>query len=452
MKEEKKPQAGPPEEPQSPETAAAPPVPPEEPAAPSAAAGEASADAEEHSFLSETFKDETKAKKNVAKRLAILAGKAVLFGLVASLVFSVTKPWFDRHFHEDTITISEKPQETEEKEEPQPAEEEATPQETAAQTDQNISSARSGVAREVEKSVVEITGVLAEDQEIGASFDTQNSVAGVLLADSGNELMIYAKTAVTKDATRLTATFCDGRTYEATLKKQEKVLGYGVYAVAKTNLSESTLSQLKIATLGSSATVARGDTAIAVGKPFGVSQAIGYGAIASVNAAVAVTDGEYNVLTTDLAGSAAGSGVIANMDGEIVGLIDPAIAAEGNRYACVALGISDIKNRAQLLVNNTSVPYFGITGYDIDQDMAAKGLVVGVYVKNVEVDSPAMKAGIQKGDIITQFADKDVVTFRGLCTELLGQRSNQEIKVKGMRRGAGDKYVDVSFTVTLGEK
>lgn len=64
-------------------------------------------------------------------------------------------------------------------------------------------------------------------------------------------------------------------------------------------------------------------------------------------------------------------------------------------------------------------------------------------------DSPAMQAGIQSGDILTEIGDTKIYTLKGLKDELLDYRSGRQTVIQGKRRGS-DGYVDVHFEVTLG--
>ena len=84
-------------------------------------------------------------------------------------------------------------------------------------------------------------------------------------------------------------------------------------------------------------------------------------------------------------------------------------------------------------------------------EIEEQGIPKGVYVRAVETDSPAMSAGIQSGDIITEAAGKKVNSLSGYQSILSEQKSGSKIKIKGQRQGAGG-YVDISFDVTIGSK
>ena len=97
------------------------------------------------------------------------------------------------------------------------------------------------------------------------------------------------------------------------------------------------------------------------------------------------------------------------------------------------------------------VPYIGIRGLDVTAEIEAQGIPEGVYVRTVETDSPAMAAGIQSGDIITEAAGKKITSLSAYQSVLRDQKSGSKIRLKGQRQGSGG-YVDISFDVTVGSK
>ncbi|MFQ9418972.1 MAG: PDZ domain-containing protein [Lachnospiraceae bacterium] len=69
----------------------------------------------------------------------------------------------------------------------------------------------------------------------------------------------------------------------------------------------------------------------------------------------------------------------------------------------------------------------------------------------VEADSPAMKAGIQNGDIITHIDKKKIESVIGYHSTMITQDVGTEVTLTGQRRGA-EEYVEIHFTVTIGIK
>lgn len=96
-----------------------------------------------------------------------------------------------------------------------------------------------------------------------------------------------------------------------------------------------------------------------------------------------------------------------NLDGEIIGVILQSYSGGSNMVTCV--GVSEIAGLMETLSNNKDRPYIGIRGQAVTEEIADKtGIPVGIYVSEVQVDSPAMLAGCMNGDVITEMEGKTV--------------------------------------------
>ena len=154
--------------------------------------------------------------------------------------------------------------------------------------------------------------------------------------------------------------------------------------------------------------VQKGDAVAVLGKPFGYAGAVGFGTIANSRNELDADDGSYQLLCTDIGAAEDGTGVIVNLSGEVVGIIDQSISDNSSKRLVTGYGISGLKSEIELLSNGQAVPYVGIRGLDVTAEIEAQGIPNGVYVQTVEPDSPAMAAGIQSGDIITEAAGKKI--------------------------------------------
>ena len=96
----------------------------------------------------------------------------------------------------------------------------------------------------------------------------------------------------------------------------------------------------------------------------GYSDSVAYGVITSVTNKISTLDTEYNLLTTDINGSGEGSGVLINLDGEIIGIIAQSYSTE-DKDIITALAVSQIKDLIESLSNDEARPYIGIKGQDV---------------------------------------------------------------------------------------
>ena len=142
----------------------------------------------------------------------------------------------------------------------------------------------------------------------------------------------------------------------------------------------------------------------------------------SVRSARSFYDGECDILATDIPAVSGGTGVLFNTDGEVVGMISSSIWEDGGNHVANAYAISDLKAMIEILANGESVPYIGIRGVSVTSELEEEqGLPSGVYVVEVDPESPAMAAGIQSGDVICRVSDKKVanlVTYQSAMLEI----------------------------------
>ena len=409
---------------------------------------------EEYSFLQEIIKDEAgdqaKWKHDVLRRIQL----GLIFGLVACFTFFACKPWVEKRFEEDPTEVTIPQDEQQEEDQTQQEEEQVQEQKTVLTTEtyQEMLNNLKQVSGEVRKSVVEIQGAVTEEEFSKDQEDKEKSISGMIVADNGQELLILAGEIPVKDAKIIRVTFSGDSQCDAILKSRDAGLGLCVYAVQRKNIADDVWAQIETATLGGSKVVSEGDTVIAVGKLYGCDTIAGYGVIESGENYLDKADGQYQTIYTDVAGDISGSGVLVNIRGEVIGIINTSVRPDDQTNKISGYGISDIKDVIELLSNGKNVPYLGVSGVEVSSEMQGQGIPQGVYVKEVDAGSPAMAAGIQSGDIMTNIADTDIINLLGYHNTLMKQNVGDKILVRGKRQGTGGEYVDIDFGVTVGYK
>ena len=409
---------------------------------------------EEYSFLQEIIKDEAgdqaKWKHDVLRRIQL----GLIFGLVACFTFFACKPWVEKRFEEDPTEVTIPQDEQQEEEQTQQEEEQVQEQKPVLTTEtyQEMLNNLKQVSGEVRKSVVEIQGAVTEEEFSKDQEDKEKSISGMIVADNGQELLILAGELPVKDAKIIRVTFSGDSQCDAILKSWDAGLGLCVYAVQRKNIADAVWAQIETATLGGSKVVSEGDTVIAVGKLYGCDTIAGYGVIESGENYLDKADGQYQTIYTDVAGDISGSGILVNIRGEVIGIINTSVRTDDQTNKISGYGISDIKDVIELLSNGKNVPYLGVSGVEVSSEMQGQGIPQGVYVKEVDAGSPAMAAGIQSGDIITNIADTDIINLLGYHNTLMKQNVGDKILVRGKRQGTGGEYVDIDFGVTVGYK
>ena len=102
-----------------------------------------------------------------------------------------------------------------------------------------------------------------------------------------------------------------------------------------------------------------------------------------------------------------------------------------------------------MLSNNKDIPYIGLEITTVTNTIAKENdIPKGVYIKEVKMDSPAMAAGLQSGDVITEIDGETVISVDGYQTKLLSLTPGDVAEVTIQRQG-NDGYTEIKCPVTV---
>lgn len=387
-------------------------------------------------------------KNGMGKKAAKLVASAAVFGLVAGACFVGVSVAKDKLYPSTADRIETTSGTTSAK------------SETSSSGSSSSSSNVASVVNEVMPSVVSITSTIQSSNYYG--FGTQESEgagSGFIVAKTKDNLMIATNNHVVSDATSLTVGFVDDTTAKATVVGTDSSADLAVISVKIKDIKDSTASKIKVATLGSSDDLKVGEEVVAIGNALGYGQSVTTGVVSAKNREVSLTDGTMNLLQTDAAINPGNSGgVLINMDGQVVGINNAKLedtSVEGMGYA---IPITTAKTILTDLMNANSVStkdaaFLGVVGRDINESYSsALGIPSGIYVSQVVSGSPAEKAGISAGDVITKFEGNNVSTMSGLKEKMALKKANTKVKITFKRANQSGTYEEKTVTVTLGKK
>lgn len=336
----------------------------------------------------------------------------------------------------------------------------------------------SDIAAEGMKSVVSITTKSVQDVQnylgyygFGGSqgYTTQQEVegsgSGIIVGKNDDNLLIATNYHVVEGADTVSVTCIDGETYEATVNGYDEDKDLAVVSVALSDISDDTMDQIAVATIGSSDDLKVGEQVIAIGNALGYGQSVTTGIVSAKNRKLSSSGVEENddsdatnLIQTDAAINPGNSGgALLNMDGEVVGINSAKLAStevEGMGYA---IAISDVTDTLEQLMNETprdkvdNHGVLGITGMSVsDEASQYYGVPEGVLVSEVTDGGAADKAGIKAKSIITEFDGKRVRSIDELVSRLEYYEPGEEVDVT-IEVADGDSYKEKTVTVTLGE-
>ncbi len=446
-------------------------------------------------FIIEKIKERPVNKNRLVRRTLVTAFMAVLFGLIACFTFLLLEPVISDILYPQEDPPSPVIQFPEDQEEMSPEEmlsdtmlgmqqlenqqtEETNEEEIPPETTENLTleqeqinqildsfvmdksnyrelyNVMSDYLQELNQNLVTVTGISSETDLLLNNIENENITWGVIVASSNRIYYILTDYDSIDDAERLAVTFSNRLIVDAALKQYDPTTKLAVLMVDLTELQEEEyLEGIKVASLGSSyMNNIVGVPVVAMGSPMGVNESVGYGMITSFATTLSMVDGSYKLITTDIYGSRKAGGVLFNLQNEVVGIITDDHRDSNMPNIINAFGISDLKALILKMVNSTEgrLPYMGIRGMSVSMEANRElGVPMGAYVTDVEMNSPAMAAGIQQGDILTAIGDQIIGNYSSYSTTLLNFTEGQEVNVTVYRQSQ-EEYREMDLTVIIG--
>ena len=469
----------------------------------------------EHYNMHQTYVNETgqesekkkRRKKSGGRKLASTISLAVVFGLVAGVVFQGVN--FLAAQYMGTTTADAEPQIETAQLAVSASSDDAASEGTdssengtadAAQSVSTQTGSVSDVAKAAMPTVVAITSVSIQEipnyfRAFGFGYgDTQQyssegSGSGIIVGENDDELLIATNNHVVDGATTLSVCFAgndvvnaeaetvnmssdsdsDGDVnvedaVSAKIKGTDETNDLAVVAVQKSDIPEDTLSQIKIAQLGDSDSVEVGEQVVAIGNALGYGQSVTSGWISALNRSISTSDGTTSdgLIQTDAAINPGNSGgALLNMQGEVVGINSAKYADSAVEGMGYAIPISKAQPILENLMNrqtrdkvedDSKAAYLGVTSADLSMEaIQMYDMPEGAFVIRVDKDSAAGEAGIQKGDIIVSFDGQTVSGREDLENKLAYYEAGESVDVVVSRADNGE-YVQKTISVTLGNR
>lgn len=291
--------------------------------------------------------------------------------------------------------------------------------------------------------------------------ESQGSGSGIIIGQNDNKILIVTNNHVIQDATDIEVVFADESTASAEIKGSDSSADLAVLSVNASELSEETVANIKVATLGDSDQIKAGEMAIAIGNALGYGQSVTVGYISAVNREVTIAENTMTLLQTDAAINPGNSGgALLNSKGELIGINSVKFASEEVEGMGYAIPISSAIPMINELMNREVVAqdeqgFLGIdtsTAQNVTQLYAERfNMPVGVYVNDIVEDSPAEAAGLMQGDIITGIDNITIETIDDLINALSYKKAGTTINLKIQAKEEG-QYVEKTLSVTLGKR
>ena len=319
------------------------------------------------------------------------------------------------------------------------------------------------IAKNAMPSIVSITNMSVQEvQSFFGGTQQQESTSvgsGIIIGQTDSELLILTNNHVVEGNEKLTVSFVDNESVEANVKGTDSTKDLAVVAVKISDVKDSTMDEIAVATMGDSSKLEVGEQVIAIGNALGYGQSVTTGIVSATGRTIDGFDGEY--IQTDAAINPGNSGgALLNANGEVIGINSAKINSSAVEGMGFAIPISDASDVIQNLMNKETRSkvsdeergYLGIKGYDVSEEGAQMyNMPTGVYVKEVMSGGGAEKAGLTKGSIITGFEGSSISGMSSLQEQLQYYKAGEEVTLTVQIPDKNGEYTEKDIKVTLGK-
>ncbi len=268
--------------------------------------------------------------------------------------------------------------------------------------------------------------------------------SGVIVSKDG---VLLTNNHVVEHSEKIKVTLADKREFEA------KIIGTDPKSDLAVLKLKGEIKDLNPLGFGDSTRLRLGDVVIAIGNPFGVGQTVTMGIVSAKGRAnVGIVDYEDFIQTDAAINPGNSGGALINMAGKLVG-INTAILSRSGGYQGIGFAIPS--NMAKPIMESLTKHgkvirgWLGVAIQDLNKDLAkALGLenAKGVLIADVTPDSPAQKAGIERGDVVLKINGEQVDSTGRLRNLVATAGKGARVKVELLRKGQRK-----TLTVELGE-
>lgn len=318
------------------------------------------------------------------------------------------------------------------------------------------------IAEQVLPSIVaiDVTAQMTQQTPFGPqTSEGTGSASGIIIAEKNGKMYIATNNHVVEDAVNVKIIFQDESTAEATVKGTDSSTDLAVVEVDMAKLSADTKRKVKIAAIGDSDATKVGERAIAIGNALGYGTSVTVGYVSAKDREISEEDtSSVKLIQTDAAINPGNSGgALVNSRGEVIAINSAKFASEEIEGMGFAIPMKTAEPILEDLMNQEKVEqseqaYLGITGQDVTSEHTKNyGIPEGIYVTEVVDGSPAQKAGLKQGYIITAVNGRETKTMEQLQEKLSGCRAGEKgtITVQVADNGS---YQERELTVTFGKK
>lgn len=321
------------------------------------------------------------------------------------------------------------------------------------------------IAKNAMPSIVSITNMSVQEvQSFFGGTQQQESTSvgsGIIIGQTDSELLILTNNHVVEGNEKLTVSFVDNESVEANVKGTDSTKDLAVVAVKISDVKDSTMDEIAVATMGDSSKLEVGEQVVAIGNALGYGQSVTSGIVSATERTLDGYEGGTLIQTDAAINPGNSGGALLNSNGEVIGINTAKVATDSVEGMGYAIPISDASDTIQNLMNQVTKTkvseaeqgYLGIQGVDVSDESAKMyNMPTGVYISDVVKNGGAQQAGLTKGSVITGLEGTTISDMNSLKEQLQYYRVGDKVKVTVQVPGNNGEYTEKTVEVTLGSK
>ena len=322
------------------------------------------------------------------------------------------------------------------------------------------------IAKNAMPSIVSITNMSVQEvQSFFGGTQQQESTSvgsGIIIGQTDSELLILTNNHVVEGNEKLTVSFVDNESVEANVKGTDSTKDLAVVAVKISDVKDSTMDKIAVATMGDSSKLEVGEQVVAIGNALGYGQSVTTGIVSALNRQIDMEGFDAELIQTDAAINPGNSGgALVNANGEVIGINTVKVSSDAVEGMGYAIPISDANETITTLMNKETreqVPedergFLGVEITNVEAESAELyGMPTGVYIRNVIEGTGAEKAGLVRGGVITELDGSSVDSMTTLQNLLSYYRVGETVTLTVEMPGKDGSYEEKEVEVVLSEK
>lgn len=433
---------------------------------------------QEMPFIKEKIKDKPIDKRRLLLHILWVMLCAVIFGLISCVTFVIVRPKLEgiiNPVEQTPITIpkdsapdASAAQNGTGKEDDAAAADESESSQKSDETEketvvikeeleptnyQSLTSKIYAVGRKANKSVVTVTAFNSDFNELlQQNYEKANKAAGIIFESNKNKLLILTEVNNLAGAEKISITFINGDVVPANIEQYDGNTGIAVVSALKKEIPSAVMNSIEEIELGNALSVSQGTVVLAVGSPQGSIYSILSGTVTASNIEQMTWDSTYSFFMTDMVGSMNSSGVLINLDGEVIGFLLQNYQGVESTNTISAISVSELKDKEllQSLSNGKNIPHLGLKLETVSDAIAEQeSIPKGVFISEIRPESPAAVSGLQIADIIVELGGEEIMTVDQYTDKLFSLRPEQEVSIKYLRL-VGEEYAMMEGKARIG--